>query len=814
MPFTHLALLLALAPQTVELGEPPHQLVAVEGAALRARPALIGELGIDHASRSQGGGLEFAASGDERLTLRRLGVPYRVVIDDLESFYASRLDTAPDVAGPYGTWLTPPFASGAMGGYYTFTQVESVLNQIAAQYPSIVAPRVSIGTTIEGRQLWMIKISDNPLVDENEAEVRFDSMHHAREPEGMQMTLWMALWLCEQYGVDPLATYLVNEREMFFVPVVNPDGYAYNQSTNPAGGGMWRKNRRVNGGGTFGVDPNRNWPEKWGFDNTGSSPTSSSETYRGSGPASEPEIAAMVAFCNARNFSTAISGHTYSNLWLYPYGYAQLYPANNAQYVEVSSLATEVNHYQVGPPAFILYLANGVTNDWEHNIRGTMSWTPEIGSSSDGFWPPTSRIIPLAQENLLAYQRTAQAGGAYVRPLSVVRTEIGDGDGFFEAGESVEWRVVARNSGRLATNGSASVGLVSSNPDVQIVNGSVALGAIGSFAELDHTANPLRLLILPSAQGGGLLDVDVTLTAEGYTQTIDASRQLGEPIPFLRDTAEVDLGWSKGIAGDTATTGIWVRGDPIGTSNAGQPCNPEDDATPAPGVNAFVTGNGGGSAGTDDVDGGATTLISPVFDLSSVGAATLSYQRWFANLTNPDDSFVVSISNDGGTGWTPLETVSLTANAWTNASFRVSDFLPQTASMRLRFVASDTGAGSLVEAAIDDLKVEIYDSAPRLNIYGQVTQGANVRFNVSGPAGAPIQVVVTSQVPPPSGPAFVSMGWAGQVITGLVPAGRLAELSVPIPSGAQWTGKTFYFRAVVGSGAGAQNSNWAKLVIP
>ncbi len=814
MLFPHLALLLALVPQATDLREPAHQLIAIEGAAMRARPALIGELSIDHASHLRDGGVEFAAGPDERATLRRLGVPYRVVIDDLETFYASRLTTAPEAGGPYGTWLVPPFASGGMGGYYTFAQVESVLDQIATAYPSIVTPKASIGTTGEGRQLWMIKISDNAGVDEGEPEVRFDAMHHAREPEAMQATLWLALWLCVQYGTDPLATYLVNEREIFFIPCVNPDGYVYNQSTNPGGGGMWRKNRRVNGGGTFGVDPNRNWPEKWGFDNTGSSPTSSSETYRGTAPSSEPEIAAMIAFCTQRNFSTSNSVHTYSNLWMHPYGYAVLNPANNAHYLEVSALSTEVNQYLIGPIGPTLYLANGVAVDWDHNVRGTMSWTTEIGSDTDGFWPPTSRIIPLAEENLLGFQRLALAAGAYVRQLSLARTEIGDGDGYFEAGESVEWQVVARNSGRAATTGSVNVGLVCTSPDAQITTGSVALGSIGSFAQLDHNANPLRLLILPSAQGGAQLDVDVTITYEGYTQTFASNVQLGEPIPFLRDTVETDLGWTRGVAGDTATTGIWVRGDPIGTNSSGSPCNPEDDATPAPGLNAFVTGNGGGSAGTDDVDGGATTLLSPIFDLSGVGAATLSYQRWFANFSTLDDTFAVSISNNGGTNWTPLENVTATANAWTNTAFRVSDFVPHTDRMRLRFVASDTGSGSIVEAAIDELKLEIFDSAPRLNIYGTVVQGSAVRFNVTGPAGAPIRVAFSSQVPPPSGQAFVSHAWAGQAITGVVPASRLAELSVSIPTGAQWAGKTFYFRAFVGSGAGVQSSNWAKLMIP
>lgn len=806
--------LLTLAAQASDVRPPPHQLVAVEGALLRARPGLLGEVGADHVERTRDGGVEFAASADERAILRRLGVPFRVLIDDLESFYASRLDTSPDVAGPYGTWLTPPFGTGSMGGYYAFAQVESVLDQLATRYPAIVAPKVSIGTTIEGRSLWMLKISDNPLVDENEPEVRIDAMHHAREPQGMQVTLWFALWLCEEYGVDPLATYLVNSREIHLIPCVNPDGYVYNQTTNPGGGGMWRKNRRANAGGSFGVDLNRNWPEKWGFDNTGSSPTATSETYRGTGPASEPEIAAIVAFCNQRNFSTSISTHTYSNLWMYPFGYAALSPANDAQYAEVSALATVVNGYTTGPVGPVLYLANGVTVDWDHNVRGTMAWTPEIGSSVDGFWPPTSRIVPLAEENLIAYQRTTLAAGAYVRPLSIARTEVGDGDGFFEPGEEVQWRVVCRNSGRAATGGSVSVGISTTSPDATVLNGSVPLGVLASFSQLDHAANPLRLSILPGAAGGGTLAVSLSITAEGYTQTVDASFQIGEPVPFLSDTLESNLGWTRGAPGDTATTGLWVRGDPIGTNNAGQPSNPEDDTTPAPGVNAYVTGNGGGAAGADDVDGGATTLFSPLFDLSNVGPATLSYQRWFADLTQPDDSFVISLSNDGGTNWTPLETVNLTANAWTPRSFRVPDFLPQTDRMRLRFVASDTGAGSLVEAAIDDLKLEIYDSAPRLNIYGTVAQGGSVRFNVTGPAGAALIVAMSPQVPPPSGPSFQSLGFAGQVIAGVIPAGRLAELPVSVPSGAAWAGKTFYFKAYVGTGGGVQATNWAKLSIP
>ena len=131
-------------------------------------------------------------------------------------------------------------------------------------------------------------ISDNPETDEGEPEMRIDAMHHAREPQGMQTTLWFMLFLLENYGSDPLATYLVNEREMYFVPCVNPDGYEYNRINNPNGGGMWRKNRRDNGDGTFGVDLNRNYKAGWTAPCAGST-NSGSDTYKGPSAGSEPE---------------------------------------------------------------------------------------------------------------------------------------------------------------------------------------------------------------------------------------------------------------------------------------------------------------------------------------------------------------------------------------------------------------------------------------------------------------------------------------------------------------------------------------------
>ena len=642
--------------------------------------------------------------------LERSGLPFEVTIRDLAAFYARRLAEGPHspAAGSYGAWLSPPFASGSMGGYYTLAQVESVLDQMRAAYPNLVSARASIGTSIEGRSLWTVRISDNPDVDEGEPEVRIDALHHAREPQGMQCALWFMLYLLESYGSDPLATYLVDEREIYFVPCVNPDGYEYNRITNPGGGGLWRKNRRNNGGGSFGVDLNRNYVYKWGYDNSGSSSDPNSETYRGTGPGSEPEVSAMQAFITGHSFNTAISLHTYSNLWLSPYGYDALYPTNWDQFLEVGTLATEVNGYPHGPASLILYLANGVTVDYDHAVHGSLSWTPEIGGSNDGFWPPQSRIVPLAEENLLALVRSALAGGAWVRLGQLSIVDAGDGDGSFEQGEPVDFSAALRNSGML-DSGSVDLTLASSSPWATIVTGSAGAGSVPSFGD-GTNGTPLRLSILPGTPSGTSIPFTVAVTYDGWTQEYEGSIVVGKIVTVAAFDFEAagSEGWGLGSPND-ASTGNWVRVDPNGT-----PAQPEDDHTDPPGVLCWVTGQGsvGGGVGDNDVDNGSTTLLSPVFDLSSGFLPKVRYWRWYSNDEGGDpnnDVFQVDLSNDGGSSWVSAEVVGPagpeTSGGWFEVELDVAAILAPTSQMRLRFIASDLSSGSIVEAAVDDVLI-------------------------------------------------------------------------------------------------------------
>src|SRR5690606_38361948 len=122
---------------------------------------------------------------------------------------------------------------------------------------------------------------NDPDTDQGKPEVFYNSLHHAREPASLSQVVYYMWHLLETYGTDPETTYLLDNTEMYFVPCVNPDGYVHNETTDPNGGGMWRKNRRDNGDGTFGIDLNRNYGHFWGLDDTGSSPNPESDVYRG-----------------------------------------------------------------------------------------------------------------------------------------------------------------------------------------------------------------------------------------------------------------------------------------------------------------------------------------------------------------------------------------------------------------------------------------------------------------------------------------------------------------------------------------------------
>jgi carboxypeptidase T len=379
-------------------------------------------IALDHPVESNKKWIIADLSDEEIQLARQAGFQVDIEIEDLKK-WSLEMNRHEDGALSRSLSLPIPqgFNYGSMGGYITYAELLLELDSMVQAFPNLIHGGDSIGVSYEGRTIKAYKISDNPHLDENEPEVLYTALHHAREPNSLMQMLYFMYYVLNHYGTDPEVTCLLDNRELYFVPIVNPDGYVYNQTTDPQGGGMWRKNRRDNLDGTFGVDLNRNYGSNWGYDNVGSSPNTSSDTYRGTGPFSEPETQAIQNFCNSRQFRSALNYHTFGNLLIYPFGYIPmlLTPDSNVFNAHAEEL-TAVNNYKYGTGVQTVgYVTNGDSDDWMYSEQTTkgkiLSMTPEAGSPQFGFWPPMSQILPFCEDNLRANLTEAWLASVYVK---------------------------------------------------------------------------------------------------------------------------------------------------------------------------------------------------------------------------------------------------------------------------------------------------------------------------------------------------------------------------------------------------------------
>lgn len=364
---------------------------------------------IDHADVNNGN-IVAEISEDEVAILKASNIPYKILVNDMAKFYEDRnlaeIQNKTSVAGVCNAPnITKPtyFHLGSMGGFFTWNEMKQILDSMALLYPNLISVKQPLSPqSIEGRDIYWVRISDNAGTDEAEPELLYTALHHAREAQSLSQLIFYMWYLLENYATNPDIKATLDNTELYFIPCVNPDGYVYNQTTNPNGGGMWRKNRK-NNGTTFGVDLNRNYGYNWGYDNVGSSPSSSSDTYRGTAGFSEPETQAVKAFCESHQFATALNAHTYSNLLIYPWGYLpSYYTPDSATFVNWSVLLTEDSRFLYGTgDQTVNYVTNGDSDDWMYGEQTSknkiLSMTPEAGSSSDGFWPASSRIIDICK---------------------------------------------------------------------------------------------------------------------------------------------------------------------------------------------------------------------------------------------------------------------------------------------------------------------------------------------------------------------------------------------------------------------------------
>lgn len=373
------------------------------------------------------GRIRLELTADEIEKIVQLKIDYQMEVEDLGAYYTKRnvglspeqiLTNARNFKGTKDVPIPVNFSLGSMGGFSTLDQIMNHLDTMKAKFPNLISAKqtVSSGSTHEGRSIYWVRISDNPEVDENEPEVLYTALHHAREPIGSQQMLFYMYYILENYANNAEIKKMIDTTELYFIPCVNPDGYEYNRAISSTGGGSWRKNRRDNGG-SYGVDLNRNYGFMWGYDDIGSSPDPTGNTYRGPSAFSEPETQMISDFCIAHQFRIVLNYHSYGNWLLNPWGY--IYEATPDQDIfdAFNYDFTAENAFIAGPASLLLYAVNGGSDDWmyaEQNLKPKiLAYTPEVGSNEDGFWPQVSRILPLCQLNVDQNIKAAQYSGWY-----------------------------------------------------------------------------------------------------------------------------------------------------------------------------------------------------------------------------------------------------------------------------------------------------------------------------------------------------------------------------------------------------------------
>ncbi len=296
--------------------------------------------------------------------------------------------------------------SSINGEYHSYKELEADLESLQAAYPAL-AKLYTIGSSLEKRNIYALKISDNVTLDEEEAEVLFLGCHHAREWISVEVPYFLGKHLLENYGTDAEVRRLVNQSEIWIVPLVNPDGLEYTIHYYR----YWRKNRRLNADGSYGVDLNRNYGYLWGYDNKGSSPEPGSAVYRGPAAFSEPETRAVRDFFLQKSFQAMISYHSYSQVILYPWGYTVTPSTKDSLLRQIASrmsaLMEPVNGrlYEFGQAGAKLYLTNGTTDDWTFGTAGIPSFTielPPLDHLQGGFFNLEKDIQTIFRENLPA----------------------------------------------------------------------------------------------------------------------------------------------------------------------------------------------------------------------------------------------------------------------------------------------------------------------------------------------------------------------------------------------------------------------------
>ena len=520
------------------------------------------------------------------------------------------------LAGVAGTTAAADFAPRD-SAYHTYAEMVTEIQAVAAAHPDIVEVH-SIGKSYQGRDIWIAKISDNVATDEAEPEILFDALHHAREHLTLEQALYALHMLADGYGTDATVANLVDNREVWIIFDVNPDGAEYDLTCTHSAKPpycAWRKNRQRNAGtSAVGTDINRNYGYRWGCCG-GSSGHASSLNYRGRAPWSTPEARVVRDFVNSRvvggiqQIKAHVTLHTNGQLILWPYGYTKanvpsdMTAVDHNTFVAMGRRTAALNGYKAEQSSD-LYITDGDEIDWMYGVHRIFSFTwelypPETATVWGDHYPPDERIAPQTARNRSALLYVIDIGGC-----------------------------------------------------------------------------PYRAIAKTTALCG----------------------------PFY-DDMEISRGWQRNPDGtDTATRGAWSRSNPSATSSRGFRMQL---GTAYSGSKDLVTGGpAGASANSYDLDGTTTIRSVPIQLPATTGP--LSFVYYFAhNATSSSSDYFRVYVEAGGTRtqvYQELGRRRFDAARWARLTLPLSAWAGQ--SVQIVFKAADRGTGSLVEAAVDDVRIQ------------------------------------------------------------------------------------------------------------
>ncbi len=360
--------------------------------------------------------IEVVVNDFELGTIKISNLNFEVVVENYEKYLSEKLERENNKITLDKT-LT--FSFGSMGGFYKLNEIFKQFDELVKNYSYFIQAD-TFGYSFEGRPLIAYAFGSN---EPGVPEVLITALHHSREPATVTSIVYFLNKFFElASNGDQEANYLLSNRKIWVIPILNPDGYFYNEKKYPNGGGLWRKNRRPINDKDTGVDLNRNYGpfEFWNANNNGSSTNPSNETYRGPEPFSEPESKALREFCLRKRFVLALNYHTYGGMLIYPYSALPYETPDSLWFRSFGKYIQPLTSYYFGTDLQTVgYSTRGSSDDWfyiQDSTKGKVfAFSPEASYQFDGFWPNKSRIIEIGKENYPLIWNFLWSAGANIR---------------------------------------------------------------------------------------------------------------------------------------------------------------------------------------------------------------------------------------------------------------------------------------------------------------------------------------------------------------------------------------------------------------